>query len=532
MACQKQTLGYSTQSYQLYLNNRDVENKTSDGQSSSASDFENLILPELEISNLIFMKATEAEVSLNDLTIDNICLTFCQTEKIECTVKINTDHNSLNHIQNNRRIATSCQTPMEITMSDFRATTNEEGISYLNSILKQNVNHLIVQKYLMNFLDWDIFSSNFLTEIGLNGHKNVSITRPEYKIIRRYADVAQWVRKLLNSLLISKMTGDIPKVNVNVAPHTYSNFLQDKATVDTIHANSQNLRGPAIINSSKKLIDFVKFQDKNLENANNDPTVTLLANNIGKALDQWLLDTGIGFSEEELQEYYRELQKSNFNAIKQGLVAMRILAQEKRRAAINLFNQDFLTIKIDDTKQKVKFQINKTFLADDDTELTIIFPEHASYVLGVNKGADKNPSKITIGPIKYNQIMPNPLPLLTNHFLSESQRAHSCLRFQPKMINVTSDLITTGTRNHWLQHSSDIDCNNVLATIFIDQEMKDAGFIYKNPNENRFFKLQSSKMILDKFRIQIRDENMQKCIFSRHCFVTFALTIRPLVFEY
>ena len=527
MACQKQTLGYSTQSYQLYLDNRDVENKTSDKQSSTASDFENLIQPNLEISNLIFMKATEAEVSLSDLTIDNICLTFCRTEKIECTVKINTNHNSMNHIQNNPRIAASCQTPMKISMSDIRATTNEEGISYLNSILKQNVNHLIVHKYLLNFLDCDIFSPDFLTGIGLNEHKNISLTRPEYKIIRRYADVAQWVRKSLNTHLVTKMTGDRP--TVSVAPHTYSNFLQDRATVDTIHANSKNLRVPDTKDRQKKLIDFAKFPDKDLDIANNDLTI-----NIEKALDRWLFETSIGLSSEELQEYYRELQKSNLNAIKQGLAAMRILALEKRRAVVNLFNQDFLTLEIDDTKQKVRFQINnKTFLAtDDDTELTIVFPEHASYVLGVNKGADKNPSRITIGPIKYNQIIPDPLPLLTNHFVSESQRTHSCLRFQPKMINVTSDLITTGTRNHWLHHSSDIDCNNVLASIFIDQEMKDAGFIYKNPNEDRFFKLQSSKMILDRFRIQIRDENMQKCIFSRHCFVTFALTIRPLVFEY
>ena len=62
--------------------------------------------------------------------------------------------------------------------------------------------------------------------------------------------------------------------------------------------------------------------------------------------------------------------------------------------------------------------------------------------------------------------------------------------------------------------------------------MKDAHFIYKNSGEDRFFRLESSKMILDRFRVQIRDENMQLCIFPRQSFVTFALTIRPLVFEY
>ena len=215
MAYHKQTLGYSTQSYQLYLSNRDIENQTNEDMPSSAPDFEVIISPEIQVSNLIFLKSTDAEACLNELTIDNLCLTFCRTEEIECRIKMNTKQHTLNLVANNPKIERSCNVPMKIQMSDFCATSNENGISYLNSILKQNVNHLIVHKYLMNFLDCNIFSAGFLNGIFADGERrNISITRPEYKLIRRYVDVALWVRKLLNTILLSHMKGNKPTTNI------------------------------------------------------------------------------------------------------------------------------------------------------------------------------------------------------------------------------------------------------------------------------------------------------------------------------
>ena len=83
-----QSIGYGIQDYRLHLNNRETEDFSNDDDDSTASNFEVILQPTLDISNLLFLKSTEAEIGLSELTIDNTCLTFKRSEQIQCYVKI------------------------------------------------------------------------------------------------------------------------------------------------------------------------------------------------------------------------------------------------------------------------------------------------------------------------------------------------------------------------------------------------------------------------------------------------------------
>ena len=78
------SLGYGIQEYHLHMDNRSSEDAGNDEEDSTASNFEVILQPTVDISNLLFLKSTEAEIGLSELTIDNTCLTFKRSEKIQC----------------------------------------------------------------------------------------------------------------------------------------------------------------------------------------------------------------------------------------------------------------------------------------------------------------------------------------------------------------------------------------------------------------------------------------------------------------
>ena len=509
------------------MDNRSSEDAGNDEEDSTASNFEVILQPTVDISNLLFLKSTEAEIGLSELTIDNTCLTFKRSEKIQCFVKIDIQKPSVNWLVDKTTLTAWNNKPLQINFADYCATSNEDGIQYLNSMIEHNINFHIIHAYLMNFLDSNVFCDDFLDGVGSD--KTISMTKDETKLLYRWIDIALFVRRLINNVLMTKL--DDPKPTLDIPPYSNVKFAHDKTVEDGILAASKNLRSFDDRERTRgKLIDYQLFYNVDLTKTTSSD-ITRLSNTVSLNFETWLDLVQPGPN--ELQEFLQNIQATNASAIEQGLKARHILRLEADRGGKGLkflFNLDFLELKVDDSRQKVKFKTNgEAFLANDKSSVTVVFPEHASYVLG---GTSFQPSaEVRIGPITAVTVQETDLHRLSNNIFSEKQRLYSCLRFQPKIIYITTDLVSSRTRNLWIGSSIGNDCN-VLDSIVLDEQMLKRHFIFKQSGDVRYFKLRPSKHILDRFKMIIVDENFRTCQFARRCYVSFALVIRPLTFNY
>ena len=175
-------------------------------------------------------------------------------------------------------------------------------------------------------------------------------------------------------------------------------------------------------------------------------------------------------------------------------------------------------------------EINDGIMINDGSSVTVEFPKTASYVLGTRMSPR---SFMKVGPIYGSDVTPKVNhSKLTDNIVSSSQRPHCCLRFQPKVLHIMTDLIYQDTRNAFANRFIHNDCR-IIDSIVITNDMRRNHFIYKlNEGEGRYFKLKQSKHILDRFKIVIVDENYQDCTFARRCYVSFSLSMRPVTFDF
>ena len=77
--------------YTLFIDNKETENTLDDTQLSSASDFSILLNPQLDLSSLLYLRAVEAKIAVGHLFLDNLPLTFTESEVIKVNVTIPLD---------------------------------------------------------------------------------------------------------------------------------------------------------------------------------------------------------------------------------------------------------------------------------------------------------------------------------------------------------------------------------------------------------------------------------------------------------
>ena len=75
-------LSMETESYQLFLSNSDNENNLSNPNISSAGSFELVLDRTIDLSPLLYMKSTNAEIAISHLSLTNLPLTVTKDEEI------------------------------------------------------------------------------------------------------------------------------------------------------------------------------------------------------------------------------------------------------------------------------------------------------------------------------------------------------------------------------------------------------------------------------------------------------------------
>ena len=143
----------------------------------------------------------------------------------------------------------------------------------------------------------------------------------------------------------------------------------------------------------------------------------------------------------------------------------------------------------------------------------------------------KNKSKLTIGPLTSQSRIDHDLPKLSNNINHIQQRLHRQIRFHPAVIYLATDLTLNQTRDTWMRQNQHNEFS-VISAISIDEDMKRNNFLFKHSNDEKSYKLDQSRHILDRFRFLILDANFKQCHFPRDTIVNFSLVIRPHTFNY
>ena len=132
-------MSFGTQSICLNVDNQFSEEKleNKDTMISSASDFQVNLCPTLDITNLLFLKSQDAEICNTELTINSSPLTFVEHECIYTYLKVPTKLLKTNRFFNTKHVEKWNTSPLRLTLSNYSAETNEEGLAYLSSLVSQ-----------------------------------------------------------------------------------------------------------------------------------------------------------------------------------------------------------------------------------------------------------------------------------------------------------------------------------------------------------------------------------------------------------
>ena len=74
--------------FKLFISNERIEQELDENEPSSASYFEAIVNPSLDLSFLSFLRSNDVELSLDNFTISSAALTFKCNEKIQVYLDI------------------------------------------------------------------------------------------------------------------------------------------------------------------------------------------------------------------------------------------------------------------------------------------------------------------------------------------------------------------------------------------------------------------------------------------------------------
>ena len=553
--------------YTLFIDNKETEDALNDTQLSSASDFSILLNPQLDLSSLLYLRAVEAKIAVGHLFLDNLPLTYTESEVIKVNLTIPLD--SVNGNMNFNRTATELQNniPLQLGMSDFCSSDPQETLQFANDILHYSINHFITYRYLLSFLDCNVFEDDYLH----------TLLPKDINLLQQYVNIALISRQAVCNL-VAKKIGD----KLDPTPLVLASDIQGftAATEKTTLNASKCLRSlesrPSKIH---KYIDFTLFYNIDISKtpeASEDVKSALTA--VETEALRWLTDMGLfettadGSLTTDNIKTLEGILTSNRMLIQHGLNARRVLLHTSQRkdnrtkVSKDIFTNDILALSIDKTT-KCQFHVNPgLFLANDGSSCTIYFPQVMSRVLG-SQG-----NNIVVGPltapaapttvaapatpatpetpatpatpttpapaapaapeITPPKITPPkvPPPKITTNICHSHQKLPSQIIPLPKMIHVISDIIADQSRDLWLQSTPYSDFH-IIFSMNIDEYIINNRVLSKQGDECIFYKIQKVNNILERFSIKILDHNLKQCIFPRNSYTKLALVIKPAILD-
>ena len=140
----------SSDKYTLHISNASTENQLSDSHQSSANAFTALIQPPLDLNNLMYLRARDTDLKLENLNIDSLPLIFQKndTEIIKTKLVIDSNLCRDNLIMDKDELYEENQNLLEISVGDYFNLQPSKCLQYLNSLIENSSNLFIIKRYL------------------------------------------------------------------------------------------------------------------------------------------------------------------------------------------------------------------------------------------------------------------------------------------------------------------------------------------------------------------------------------------------
>ena len=284
----------------------------------------------------------------------------------------------------------------------------------------------------------NLFKNNIFNNIST--HNKITLSKDDLIILLHYINITLYTRRQLEAVLTGQATIEESKLTANFT-NLVSTF--DQTLEQTTLSKSKYLLD---LRERKEMLSNHVFTTLNIEHFYSiDLTTT---NNSRKALDvkiktnihdyiinilEWDLDHPNSDHAKNITSY----QKANQNLMKQGLKLQQLVQLQNQKHTNNfnntIFHTDLLTLKLDNTGAKVRFEIaNQSFLPPDETSVQILFGPKTTYTLGGSQ-SNNNRYNLTIGPLTHTSncsAQSQLKPQLTNQILAENQRLHGPIRYR------------------------------------------------------------------------------------------------------
>ena len=526
-------LSTNVDKYSLFLDNRSAEDALGDDDVSTASNFDVVLDPRLDLSSLLYLKAVEAELGVVSLIIDSLPLCFTRNESIEIQFTIPESTAEANFVFNRTSLRQFNILPLQLAVSDFCCSEPQLALDYLNGILHYTVNHFVLYRYLVGCLDCNIFKEDFMHVLSAS----------DVMLIKHYMNIAVLCRLRIHSIFCSKLgivNDDISELAVieevsDDIKHAFTEgfeegVIEESACLRPVAARLQPRGG--------RNIEFANFRGLDLTK----PSIALKAAFLAVETEtlRWLaeLDLLLTVSPDSdvlTTDCLKELKKlyiSNRQLFMQILKSREILTlqtdrnNKRRKPEADLFHSNVLQFSLDQSGLKCRFHFKPgKFLTDDGSSITIRFPPQISYVLG-----SRSDEGITVGPLTAATASTGSPRLSSTNILHSNQMLPSSICTIPKILFVATDVITSQSRDMWLR-STPFSDYHLIFNLNVDDQVISSRMITKPSDDPIFYRIQKVNNILEKFSMKVLDHNLRQCIFAQRTYTRIALVIKPVALE-
>ena len=417
-----QNLDVTNDSYHLYLDNLQSEMELNEESHSTASEFDVLIEPRLDLGPLLFLKSTEGEVAVQNWHIDSIPLTVSRLEKCYVTLIMNETIAHANMTYGSANVVKFNNAKKSIALTDHHCKNPEELVNFFNLVFEQKINQYVIGSYLKLFLDTDVW------DFTSDGLMNLEDT----KIANRYLDIGMECRNIFHHYLceIANVESEIkfqaPTRNDQISENKEDELLKDSKVFKEKSTRKQH-RTTTVPLDKYQTIDLTKENAKRTEQTNK----------IKRTISTWLGSLKISLVDGKVieatqVEQVKQLIESNKRMVELGLKIKSLISLERDRIdgrtkkKSELFLQDLLTAKLDVSGTRITFDLNPKQFLHSESQIAVFLPEIFSYALGAS-------DNVVIGPVGHDMTL-SQKPRLTNNVVSPSQQLFSAMRCMPTQV--------------------------------------------------------------------------------------------------
>ena len=519
-------LSMETESYQIFLSNVENEKNLINPNISSAGSFELVLDRTIDLSPLLYMKSTNAEVAISHLSLTALPLTVSKDEEIKVQIYVPPEIATANRFYSAYYTRTKLnQQYHRLPLKDLITAESDTLLTFLNRETLVPYMHFILRSMLQIVLDDNVFSED-------DTHY---LSRDDIKVLNRYINISIFTRKTLYDFLNKKLK------NTNYDIDNMIKYSKDCENLtlrkeESLLQKSKSLRPlnerPATRGSHDHVVDLALFHGKDLEAIANqqdgpkqavETDYTNYLSTLGVIKHVTANDENSPFEQTTIDSL-TNLISTNKALIVQSLKLLDILQlltkKIDKRSRNPQITDHLITMTVNEATGKLKVDFETSnYLINNKSSIKIIFPPKLSHVLGSD-------ASLTFGPISSEQaLVTTPIGhALTNTIISEGQTTFFPIRPTPKMFHLLTNIILAPTCNFWLKNTPFETCNIVYSTPIDDASINNQ-FICKQDDNLCYHKLNTR--LLTRIQFRIVDEDMKPVLFAPRCHVRIGLNIRP-----